>query len=101
MNDKIKLISGILIWVIYYFSIHSKYSLTQMSSNSKLLGSEIGTMAGVFLFLVIIPVIFITAKREEKKLPLNWGHYLLIGSIILTFFSFIGKLGRTIEGVLQ
>ena len=94
MNDKIKLISGILIWVIYYFSIHSKYSLTQMSSNSTLLTSEITIMMGVFALLVILPVSFITTKREKKKLPLNWGHYLLIGSIILTFLSIISKIGR-------
>ena len=94
MNDKIKLISGILIWVIYYFSIQSDYSLTQLSSNSTLLTSEIITMVGVFALLVILPVSFITTKREKKKLPLNWGHYLLIGSIILTFLSIIGKIGR-------
>ena len=94
MNDKIKLISGILIWAIFYFSIQSDYSLTQLSSNSTLLTAEIITMMGVFALLVILPVSFITSKREKKKLPLNWGHYVFIGSLILTFLSIISKIGR-------
>ena len=94
MNDKIKLISGILIWVIFYFSIYSEYSLTQIFSNFDLLVNEIIVMIGLFSVLVIVPAGIKTGKRERKKLPLNWGHYILIWSLILTSIGIISKIGR-------
>ena len=94
MNDKIKLISGILIWVIFYFSIYSEYSLTQIFSNFDLLVDEIIAMGGLFALIVILPAGLKVTKREKKKLPLNWGHYILIWSLILTSIGIISKIGR-------
>jgi len=92
--DKIKLISGILIWTIFYFSIYSEYSLTQIFSNSTLLFDEIVVFVGFFALLVIMPVAFITNKREKKKLPASTGHYILIWSIALTSLCILSKIGN-------
>jgi hypothetical protein len=94
MNDKIKLISGILIWVIFYFSIYSEYPLTQTFSNFNLFVDEFIIVFSFFAVFVIVPVAFITSGREKKKLPAYWGHNILIWSIILTSLAILSKIGN-------